>query len=238
MANDNKGNNSEKNSGQQNKQPPVQVEQAKKEPLKPVVLPEVVVSSEVAQEKPPVLDEELAPAPAPTPAPVVVATPAPSPVAPVTGMQLNEHDKTLLETFTNRLEAYCTAMKPGKPINGKLEGANQQKALFKLIDQILSLSGPLFTVAWTNFLTTVKQHRTGAFSEKHAFRFFEHTKLETAVVLNYRNLIHLAIHTADPQSRRQMLKMIDIGMVCQNMTPNQRLADGANKLYGYYHDPM
>lgn len=245
MADDNKkGNNSEKNTGQ--KQPPVQAEQAKKEQPKSEVTKDVGQTAPEVLEKPSELNleesstpEEVAP-PAPTPAPPVIQAPAPAPVisAPVTGMQLNEHDKTLLDSFTGRLQTYCDAMKPGKPINGRVEGANQQKALFKLIDQILNLPGPLFTVAWTNFLTTVKQNRQGAFSERHAFRFLEHTKLEAAVVLNYRNLIHLAIHTADPQSRRQMLKMIDIGMVCQNMTPNQRMADGANKLYGYYHDPM
>ena len=226
MADDKKGNNSEKNAGQQ-KQPAVQAETAKKE--QPKIEP--VEDTTPPEQQPPAadLEEKESTPPAPAPAPMTVHA--------ITGMQLNEHDKTLLDTFTGRLESYCDAMKPGKPING-VNGALQQKALFKLIDQILNLPGPLFTAAWTNFLTTVKQHRQGAFSEKYVFRFFEHTKLETAVVLNYRNLIHLAIHTADPQGRRQMLKMIDIGMVCQSMTPNQRMADGANKLYGYYHDPM
>lgn len=217
MADDKKGNTSEKRADQ-SKQSPVQPESAKKEQSKPAV------------DQPPAMEIK--------PAEVQPPAPAPAPAPPKSGMQFSEHDKTMLDSLTGRLESYCAAMKPGKPINGRVEGANQQKALFRLLDQILNLPGPLFTVAWTNFLATVRQHRQGAFGEKYAFRFFEHTKLEAAVVLNYRNLIHLAIHTADPQGRRQMLKMIDIGMVCQNMTPNQRLADAANKLYGYYHDPM
>lgn len=223
MADDKKSNNVEKNAGQKPQQA-VQAELAKKEQPKVEAVKDSAAVAAAAVETPP-----AAPAPAVAPTPVA---------APVTGMQLNEHDKTLLDSITGRLESYCDAMKPGRPVNGRTDGANHQKTLFRLIDQILNLPGPLFTVAWTNFLATIKQHRQGAFNEKYAFRFFEHTKLEAAAVLNYRNLIHLAIHTADPQSRLQMLKMIDIGMVCQNMTPNQRMADGANKLYGYYHDPL
>jgi hypothetical protein len=202
---------------------PVKPEQAKKEQ------PKEVAKSEPAAK---------APEPVKAPEPKVEPAAAPAPALTSIGMQLNEHDNLLLSTIMSRVDSYCEAMKPRKPINPKVEGANQQKALWKIIDQILNLPGPLFTVAWTNFLAKVKEHRQGVFHEKYAFRFLEHTKLENKVVTNYRNLIYLAMHTCDPKSRQQALKMCSIELVCQNLTPNQRLADAANKLHGYYHDPL
>jgi hypothetical protein len=207
---------------------PVKPEQAKKEQ------PKEAAKQESAPKAP-------EPVKAPEPKPEVKAAPqeepAPAPAV-VIGMQLNEHDQVLLTSIMNRVDSYCEAMKPRKPINPKTEGAAQQKALFKILDQILGLPGPLFTVAWTNFLAKVKEHRKGVFHEKYAFRFLEHTKVEPKVMMNYRNIIHLAIHTADPQSRQQMLKLINIELVCQNMTPAQHLANAPNKIYGYYHDPL
>jgi hypothetical protein len=165
----------------------------------------------------------------PAPAPVVEA-PAPAPQQAVPTLQTKSSDDVTLELFRNRVDEYINAMGRGRPVASDV-GAQWQRKLFTIIDQILKLQGVMFNKAWTDLLTKVQANRQGAFSEKMAFRFLDKTKVDKAQMRNYQNLIHLIIHTADPLGRQKMLKLIDIASVTRNL----QIPGAADKLYAYYN---
>jgi len=168
----------------------------------------------------------LPPVSATVPATAATAT-APAPQA---TMQVTNADDTILEMFRQRVSEYSEAMGRGKPMNATA-GAQWQRKLFLIVDQILKLQGTLFNKAWSDLLAKALVERESAFHEHYAFRFFDKTNVDKTQLRVYQSLIHLIIHTADPKSRQQMLKLIDIASVTRSLS----IPGASDKLYAYYN---
>lgn len=206
------------------------------------VIQQSAVAEPVAAPPAPVVEAPVAPVEQAAPAAVVrdpqnigkqatVEAKAAAPVAPpvAVGMQPAEGDRHILEIIGHRLDEYAAKMAKGVPLKSA-QGALEQKKLFSLLDMILRMNGVSFMKAWSIFLQKVHAERAGVFSEAYAYRFYEHTGVEPKALRTYRNLVHLAMHTAEPKSRQRMLRFVDI----KTVTADLRIPGAADKLYSYY----
>lgn len=137
-----------------------------------------------------------------------------------------------VETIRHALIHYAQEMAKGKPMDPRV-GAKHQKTLYNLLVQILKLDRQAFYAGWGALLEVVNRYRDGAFAETHVYRFFDHmTGFDTERRAIFRNLLHLAINTADPRGRQQALKLINLEHLVK--TIKLPIADVAEKLLSYY----
>jgi hypothetical protein len=145
-------------------------------------------------------------------------------------LQAKSASDTLLQTFGFSMDDYIAKMGKAVPVN-PTDGAGHQLRLYRLLIQILKQEGSVFNKAWGDFLARVHAEREGAFHELRVFRFFSSLKqLEVKEQRVFQNLLHLAIHTADPKARQLGLKSMDLASVTKDIP----VANAADKIHGYY----
>lgn len=176
-------------------------------------------------------------APAPTAEPVVeesaaveelVEEPAPA-AGSVSTLQANDQDATTLEIFRHQIDEYTAHMGRAVPVTREAGGQHQRR-FFQLLERILKLQGTVFNRAWSDLLAKVDAERDGAFHELRAYRFMDHTKLDREQIRIFSNLMHLLISTANPQGRRQMLKLIDLASITKNIP----IEGASDRIHAYY----
>ncbi len=107
------------------------------------------------------------------------------------------------------LKEYVNKMRPGVPHNGE-EGPNAQAALYRVITNAFRQTGSDFSAAMGLLLSTVREHRKGAFNERYVFRYMDRVKLNAQERRNFERVINLLMATCEPATRQQGLKQVDL----------------------------
>lgn len=134
------------------------------------------------------------------------------------------------QTELNRIKAYIADMAPLKPIDPK-KGAENQAALYRSVQGIINRQEKYFTPLFNALLKIVKSESEGVFHELNRHRFMEEVTLSASDRQALLNLTTLLCLVADPKSRVQVLKTIDINKALENgLTPQgrQRVMDFLN----------
>lgn len=116
-----------------------------------------------------------------------------------------------------RMEEYCTAMAKTNAMN-KDTGALHQRNLYLTI--LTALSGPeetvmpsLETICWY-----FNKNRNDCFAASHAYRFTNAVKLSKDEMLLLNAFIHVFTLAANPATRKEALKQVDLGRATEKMT--------------------
>lgn len=198
-------------------------------------------ASPVVVEKPVVVAE-----PEPTPAPKVetVAAPADSTVVVVDAVtpvaknaelknKLASIMRTVPETHhgdITRVLAYLEAMAPKRPINPK-DGAKEQVALYRSIQNIINRQEEHFTPLFSALLHIFKSEFNGALGDRYRLRFLESIELGAGDRKAFQKITHLLHITADPVGRERALKTIDIARAVENGLT----AQGQSRVLNFYN---
>lgn len=182
--------------------------------------------------------DESAPAAAPTPvsapaapAPAPVQAPAPAPqvqvketaapkaeakVAPnafeITGIAgvdrlLKDVPAARLAPI-HRLVEYVAVMAPKKPVTSE-DGARQQAALFKTLQNVINREDEYFRPLFAAILAFADAHKAGAFHETHVFRFMEFVVLPENERKAFQRLLNLVKVAAAKEGRAQAIKQVN-----------------------------
>lgn len=125
----------------------------------------------------------------------------------------------LVDNLLNRLKNYAAALKPGRPLDGP-QGAIHQTFLWQTIKWVLSKDRGEFAMLYAELLNFILQHRTGVFSERYVFRFFDQLRMTTPERRNFERMLHLMLSTCDPKSRQIALRQIDFKTTLQGFPDN------------------
>ena len=119
-----------------------------------------------------------------------------------------------LQLLNERFERYCTVMAKGRPV-GETEGAQQQVALWRIIDGVLRTDGQLFSILFTQLLALFNRERQrhGVLDERMRYRYFGAISLGEEEARNFESMLSAFITLSDPQSRALKLKMVDLPLV-------------------------
>lgn len=107
------------------------------------------------------------------------------------------------------LANYAYEMQPNRPVSTE-RGSKLQVALYKTVVNLINREETGFDSLFRGLLKFIQVHREGIFHELHLFRFMESVALTSDERRAFQNLMHLLREIANPVSRKQMLKQIDI----------------------------
>lgn len=138
-------------------------------------------------------------------------------------------DLILVDNLLTRLKNYTAAMKPGQPIDAA-QGAIHQTYLWQTIKWVLSKERGEFAMLYSELLGYILQNRTGVFSERYVYRFFEQLRMSTPDRRNFERVLHLLLATCDPKSRQIALRQIDFKTALSGIADNQI----HQRVVGYY----
>jgi hypothetical protein len=113
------------------------------------------------------------------------------------------------ETHQQRLQDYIDKMAPGRPVSTQ-EGTSAQVGLWNTIKLMLTREGSEFVLHFGYMLDQIRQHRKGAFGERHLYRFFEYITLSPDDRTNFTRLLNLMVTTCDPSMRQLAMKQVDL----------------------------
>ncbi len=191
---------------------------AKTEEVKDPV-PEPVVESKPEETKDPVPET---PAPEPVKAPEPEKAPAPT-AKTTTDTKVVEQGplQSALDNIAENgtkaeknlmfaLNAYATAMAPGKPITAE-EGSRRQYALLTALRSVIE-SAPEgeFKRLWNLVLAFAHLHKDGVFDGRYINRFAESWHRSVDELSALQRLINLITITADSETRSNSLKSFDL----------------------------
>lgn len=127
------------------------------------------------------------------------------------------------------LNNYAEAMKPSNPIDPE-EGGRWQYSLFAAIKSILSSkSQEDFMKEWNTLLNYFNKNKDGIFNENFIFRFPETWPGSANEYTLSRRILYTIIQTADPKTRRKAIAEINLALVTEGMTEDQK-----NKFLAFY----
>lgn len=129
------------------------------------------------------------------------------------------------------LDAYVSAMAPGKAVDSKT-GALQQHTLWQNLRFIIQSSPDgEFDRLWNMVLAYAHLHKDGAFHERYIMRFSEDWHYDLDDLTAFQRLINLIKLTADSNKREHALKQVDI-----NRTLEKGFNDrGRTRLISFYN---
>lgn len=120
------------------------------------------------------------------------------------------------------LNNYAEAMDAKKVINPE-EGGRWQYSLFTLIKNILGAKNQEeFNKEWNTVLVYFNKNKDTIFNEKFIFRFPEQWPGSAKEFTTFRRLVYTIIQTADHKTRKKAIIDINLNMVCENLTEQQR----------------
>lgn len=125
-----------------------------------------------------------------------------------------------LKIVISGMETYLKVMEDGTPVTPN-EGATQQRNLNNLFMEALTAPGNAINMCMDVILYQMNKNALAAFTPRLAFRFLTLARMSTTQVICFQNLIHLFTNTADPKSRRMMLRQIDLNKVLSYL-PNEQ----------------
>jgi hypothetical protein len=133
--------------------------------------------------------------------------------------------------FAAIVQRYTLVMPPIERTKNSVAG-EEQMALWVAIRKLLqSTSGQeSFNRDWNSLLTAVRDGRTTVFSEDWLFRYPSYWTLGSTEYLAFRTVMHIAITTCFPDSRRADLRTIDMqGLVNAGLSHDEQ-----QKLTAFY----
>ena len=177
-----------------------------------------VTNAEVAA---PAVQEKAAEVKTPEPEKVVAKAVAKAPAQPAPAVQKEPSFEDLIQklkasgtvnqrSLITALEQYVDVLAPGKPIEGD-QGARIQYGFWKTISNVLeNAPADEFKLLWNILLGFFNAHKDGALHERYVFRFSEFWSQSEAELTAFQRLINLIKLTANPSTRAQSLKQVDL----------------------------
>lgn len=125
-------------------------------------------------------------------------------------------------TDISRVFTYLERMAPTRPISNT-DGAKEQVALYKAIQNIVNRQEVYFTQLFTALLAIFKAELKGALGDRYRLRFMESVVMGEGDRKGFNYLTHLLCVGADPVSRSLALKSINYDRALSNgVTPAGR----------------
>lgn len=126
-----------------------------------------------------------------------------------------------------RLAEYIAAMEVNKPITER-DGARWQSVLYRQITSTINRPDNFFEENFENLLRLFRENAKGVFGPASVTRFLDEIELTPEDRQAFECLVHLLAMVADPRSRQQALKQIDVNMALAHGVTEQgrqRVAD-------------
>jgi hypothetical protein len=105
---------------------------------------------------------------------------------------------------------YIDTMAPNKPVESASKGVQAQTALWANIETILRCDQPHYTLLVSSLLGIMHTYKSGVFGDAHVFRFYEYMPGNAAKRDRMRLVITLLKELADPQTRMDIAKQINV----------------------------
>lgn len=167
------------------------------------------------------------PTPDPVPEPEVVPVVEPTPVAPVDPLLaflqarhegFTEENMTfLLKTIRNEMEGYLEKMGPSTPVNETI-GKTAQLGLNNTIYKALGAKDGEHRIGLDIICWFINRNKHGAFSDRLRSRYVNVMKLSPQQCKVFQDLLMLLTVTADPATRRQALRGVNINGIVNNLS--------------------
>jgi len=120
------------------------------------------------------------------------------------------------------LTAYAEAMATTKAID-PVEGGKWQYSLLQILKATLSVKDQeVFNKEWNTILNFFKKNKDGIFNETYMFRFPDYWVGSPNEFSLFRRLVYTIIQTADTKTRNAAIKDINMGLVAEGLTEQQR----------------
>lgn len=129
-----------------------------------------------------------------------------------------------------RVFTYLERMAPNRPITNA-DGAKEQVALYKVIQNIINRQEEHFTPLFSALLAIFKAESNGVLSDYNRLRFRESMVLGEGDRKAFVNLTHLLFVTADPKSRGNIVKMVNLDRTLENGLT----AAGRDRVLNFYN---
>lgn len=168
--------------------------------------------------------------------PRLVAAQAAQAAAKAEGAKLKEDLEVILKDVpfayrsdVIRLEQYCVTMAPGRPLSD-VQGAAEQVALFRLLQNVINRQTAYFTPLFTAILRVFRANVTGALGDAYRNRFNHHIPLSGQERKALQKITHLLSVMADPNSRKLAGSVIDIEAALEDGLTEE----GRNRVISYF----
>ncbi len=171
-------------------------------------------ATEAPQTEAPVVQETAASTPAPAPEPVAPVAESTQEKQTVSAFEAKiadlkktgtEAQKAVIATIERYMEN-MSVIRPTTPT----EGAMYQGQLAWLLNNVTHRYGADFKPAWSLILEYFNEYKDGVFGERHVYRFFEQSNMGAQQIEAFQRLVNLIILTANPKTRKESLKQVDI----------------------------
>lgn len=134
-----------------------------------------------------------------------------------------------MKSIERDLTSYLENLHPSKAISPE-HGAAWQDSLMQSIVRVINNPEPEdFKVEWSALLAFFHKHQAELFNENYMFRFGQAWKGSAKEFTDFRNLVYLAIRTANPATRKQEFVNCNFNRVLQTLS-----ATASNNLINYY----
>lgn len=102
-------------------------------------------------------------------------------------------------------------------------GARQQVKLYRALKAVIGAeSNSDFVQGMDRFLSHVRDHITGVFHDRYAFRFVSELTLSNTERLEFQHLLRLFTNIATPETRQSALEQTDVDVALKHTPESQR----------------
>lgn len=144
--------------------------------------------------------------------------------------RITEAQLTLgMKLLEEGIAEYAAAMAPRKPVNDK-DGRMYQVKLWRIIQGVLRSPAKEFTKNYSRLLSLVNEHRDGVFSDRYIYRWMPELTLPGNDKKNFERILNLLVATADPATRAQGLKQVDLKLIVNGLKDGEH----QQRLLEYY----
>lgn len=131
--------------------------------------------------------------------------------------QLKKEEARIVKSVEMDLVTYMESVHPTKAMDPQA-GADWQFSLLQTLKRVLGNKDPeVFKQQWRHLLAFFHQHADELFNENYMFRFQNHWKGSAKEFTTFRHLVFLAMTTANPQTRAEAVRSININRVVENL---------------------
>lgn len=135
--------------------------------------------------------------------------------------QLPVETQKQIEVLKWTIGEYVKQMGKSRRVDAKV-GADQQRALWLCIKNVIGQNPSLFTPLFTILLEEFAKYKDECFNERLAFRFFEHVRLEPEEVRAFRSMLSLLIRTTSLKTRGLVVAQIDFNLLLRDLSETAR----------------
>lgn len=144
--------------------------------------------------------------------------------------KINASGTPTQQSLIYNLESYISKMKPGVPMD-VTRGSALQSQLWHTIRAVAEDAKPEdFRSLWHILLMYFKEHKDAVFGPRHIFRFAESWTRDVDHLAGFQSIVNLLRLTADPATREEGLKQVDISRSLEKGFTEQ----GRTRIVQYY----